>query len=105
MGRSTRDCTEALLQHRERARRVANLQNSAYTTEAPISWEPGTTSPDGSACFVDADCTSGVCDGGVCASESGRSEPCENPITLSPTATGTATSAPRAWSATASTAP
>lgn len=68
---------------------VANLPTSAYTTDAPISWEPGTTGPDGNVCFVDADCNSGSCDGGVCVSDSGSSTPCESPITLSPTATGT----------------
>lgn len=68
---------------------VANLPNSAYVTDDPLSWGPGITGADGSACFVDADCSNGSCDSGVCASQSSSPAPCDNPITLSPSASGT----------------
>ena len=68
---------------------VANLPNSAYTTDNPMSWQPGATGADGSVCFVAADCGSGLCSSGVCASGGSNPAPCANPITLPPTAWGT----------------
>jgi hypothetical protein len=67
---------------------VATLPNAAYTTDDPMSWEPGSSAPDGSVCFVDADCSGGSCDGGVCASDGGSSPPCDNPITAMSWGTG-----------------